>query len=81
VAYTLLTRSYCHLCDEMQRDLLPYVAAMGPLEVVDVDATPELEERFGELVPVLLRDGVEVCHYVLDRSALETSLEEPSGSA
>jgi hypothetical protein len=79
VGYTLVTRSYCHLCDEMQRDLLPYLAAIGPLEVIDVDGSPELEERFGELVPVLLVDGREVCHYILDHRALRACLD--AGSA
>lgn len=41
---------------------------------VDVDSDPALEERFGELVPVLMfeRDGaeVEVCHYFLDAQRL-----------
>ena len=40
------------------------------LEVVDVDADPALEARYDELVPVLVCDGVEVCHHVLDRQRL-----------
>jgi hypothetical protein len=41
----------------------------------DVDADPALEERFGELVPVLTRaDGSEICHYRLDEQALKRAL-------
>lgn len=36
------------------------------LEVLDVDADPTLEALYDELVPVLLHDGVELCHYFLD---------------
>ena len=42
---------------------------------VDVDADPALEQRYGELVPVLARpDGTEICHYFLDHAALYTAL-------
>jgi hypothetical protein len=41
----------------------------------DVDADPALEERYGELVPVLTRpDGTEICHYRLDEHALRKAL-------
>mgnify|MGYP001283854526 CR=1 FL=1 len=37
------------------------------LEIIDVDADPALEERYGELVPVLLdAAGRGLCHYHLD---------------
>jgi hypothetical protein len=46
------------------------------LEVVDVDGDASLESRYGELVPVLLDGEWEICHYHLDRKALETYLTE-----
>lgn len=71
-ALTLLTRAYCHLCDEMRDALEPIAAAHGVAIVErDVDADPALEARYGDLVPVLFlgdpADGTEICHYVLDR--------------
>lgn len=36
------------------------------LEVLDVDADPALEARFNELVPVLVANDEELCHYFLD---------------
>lgn len=37
------------------------------IDVLDVDADPALEARYGELVPVLVAaDGCELCHYFLD---------------
>lgn len=36
------------------------------IEVLDVDADPELEALYDELVPVLLHDGDELCHYFLE---------------
>ncbi|MFO1314784.1 MAG: glutaredoxin family protein [Burkholderiales bacterium] len=76
---TLLTRSYCHLCDEM-RDALDRIARRHgvAVAVLDVDADPALEARYGERVPVLLQgspaDGVELCHYRLDAAAVEAAL-------
>jgi len=42
---------------------------------VDVDSDPELEARWGELVPVLVdAHGEEICHYHLDEAALDQAL-------
>jgi hypothetical protein len=76
---TLLTRAYCHLCDEMRAALRPLVAGRRVKVVeIDVDADPVLEARYGDLVPVLLdgdADGETLCHYHLDRAAVRAALE------
>ena len=84
VTLTLLTRSYCHLCDEMRAALLPLASAHGATVVEhDVDADPALETRYGDLVPVLLLGdagaGREICHYRLDREATEAALRGHPG--
>ena len=66
---TLLIRAYCHLCDEMRSALAVHAAGV-PVAEFDVDADPALEARWGALVPVLLADGLELCHYRLDPVAL-----------
>ncbi|MCC6194721.1 MAG: glutaredoxin family protein [Burkholderiales bacterium] len=78
---TLLSRSYCHLCDEMREALQPIVQQHGiPLIEVDVDAHPGLDGAWGDKVPVLMlgapADGVEICCYRLDRGALEKVLRD-----
>ena len=69
--YELVTRRSCHLCDEMAEVLdavLPgYGLSWSPR---DVDAEPELRERFSDVVPVLLRDGLSVAKVRLDRRSL-----------
>jgi hypothetical protein len=45
-------------------------------QVIDVDADPVLEEKYGELVPVLLAGEREICHYHLDHAALSAYLAE-----
>jgi thiol-disulfide isomerase/thioredoxin len=88
VRLTLLSRAYCHLCDDMAAALAPLAASLGvPVTVVDVDADPALEARFGERVPVLILgvadDGVELCHYRLDaeavRRAVRRAVRPPPG--
>ena len=75
---TLLVRAYCHLCDDMRAALKPLADAAGAtITEIDVDADPAIEQRFGDLVPVLLLgtlDGVELCHYHLDRARVASAL-------
>ena len=68
---TLLTRAYCHLCDEMLAAVRPIAASRSAsIDVIDVDAHPALEAAYGELVPVLFAGapaaGAELCRYRLD---------------
>ena len=69
----LYYRSYCGLCEEMWRALEGERARLGfTLEVVDVDAEPELEQRYGERVPVLCTsEGRELFHYFFDGQLLD----------
>lgn len=65
---TLVHRQDCELCDQMLAEL----AALGrrqvlpPVDVVDVDADPDLQRRHGLEVPVLLLEGSVVCRNRLD---------------
>ena len=79
VTLTLLTRAYCHLCDDMRAALAPLArSANATIVEIDVDTDPALEARFGERVPVLLAggvdDGLELCHYTLDRARVSAAL-------
>jgi hypothetical protein len=45
---TLLSRAYCHLCDDMREALAPLAMRAGAHVVeLDVDADPALETKFG----------------------------------
>jgi hypothetical protein len=79
--FTLYSRSYCHLCDDMLHALQAFgVAPPYTIDVIDVDADPELIARYDELVPVLLGQKsdmdspVQLCHYHLDPAALNAFL-------
>ena len=72
---TVLVRTYCHLCEEM-------IAALEQLrgrydfdiEPVDIDRHPELEDKWGDKVPVLLDGERELCHYFLDVDVVDARL-------
>jgi hypothetical protein len=72
IAFTLYSRSYCHLCDDMLAALQTlHDSAPFEVTVVDVDADPALVELYDERVPVLTArradgDEQELCHYFLD---------------
>ena len=77
--FTLYSRSYCHLCEDMLTALNALQTPAHPftVEVIDVDADPALVERFDELVPVLFADpdGPELCHYFLDEAKVRAMLQ------
>lgn len=72
---TVLSREYCHLCEDLIVALRRFQARYDfDIEVVDVDRHPELEEKWGEKVPVLLDGNLEICHYFLDPEAVDARL-------
>ena len=68
----MVSRAGCHLCDEMLGELavLESAGTIPPVTILDVDADPVLERRYGLKVPVLLLDGSVVCHYTLNSNEL-----------
>jgi len=71
IALELVTRKNCHLCDEMKGVLDSELPALGlAYDLVDVDSDSALCARFGDSVPVLLRNGRPVAKVRLDRRQL-----------
>ncbi len=82
IHFTLYSRTYCHLCDDMLVALRA-LEIMSPMliTVVDVDADETLVAQYDELVPVLFasRDGhlgQQLCHYFLDEAAVWAFIAE-----
>ena len=81
----LYVRVDCHLCETMHRELLTWQTHLGfGLNVIDIDDSAELVERFDYKVPVLTEGAVEICHHFLDedmlRAHFDDPLQEPMGS-
>jgi len=72
---TLLTRTGCHLCEEMKR-VIETVQRTHPLTLreVDIMAQPELERRFGTEIPVLLRGDDVIARHRITPSQLAEQL-------
>ena len=70
---TLLTRTDCGLCEELLAELSALRAhkpLIPPVDLIDVDADPALQRRWGLKLPVLLLDGAPVCLGRLDSPEL-----------
>ena len=77
VRLTLISRTYCHLCQDMELALVPLMQEFAAeMEILDVDADPLLEERYGEIVPVLLHGKNELCRFVLDSGKVRDYLND-----
>ncbi len=69
IELTLISRGYCHLCHDMEVAIKPLAEEFGAqVTIIDVDANPDLEAQYDELVPVLLHGEIELCHYFLDEA-------------
>lgn len=77
VPLTLYRREGCHLCDIMQAQLATYFSQVSPapdIDIVDVDSSPDLAQRYGLKVPVLTGvDGI-ICYGQLDDDSLHDYL-------
>ena len=76
IRLTVYSREGCHLCELLIEELLPLARGRAQVEIVDVDSDPQLSEAYGLKVPVLVADGLELCHFRLDRSALQQVLAD-----
>jgi len=73
----LYTRKDCCLCEEMKITIRE-VAERIPLAIqeFDVDTSPELQEQYGNEVPVLFVNGRKAFKYRVTEKELETRLKK-----
>ncbi|MGC0249968.1 glutaredoxin family protein [Pseudactinotalea sp. Z1748] len=76
VRVELVVREQCHLCEQARRVVRSVCepAAVDWVEV-DVDEDPARQRRYGELVPVVLVDGVQVDYWQIDPDRLRAALQ------
>lgn len=68
----LIIRSGCHLCDDMLEGIKEYEQDRDfTLEVIDIMGQPELEQEFGQRIPVLMSENEVICEYFLDSVRLK----------
>ncbi len=72
---TLYSRAGCHLCDTAREVVVRVCADLGEQWTeVDIDADPDLQQRFGEEVPVTFVDGRQHDFWRVDERRLRTAL-------
>jgi len=67
--FIVYVRSACHLCDDMLLVLNEHLESHPvpyQLIVIDIADNADLEQKYGQLVPVLHESGTEICHYFFD---------------
>ena len=72
---TVYTRAGCHLCREAERTVAEVAHGRADVHLIDIDAHPELTERYTVRVPVVALDGEELFEYQVDAEALRAALE------
>ena len=72
---TLLTRDGCNLCQTM-KTIVAHVQREHPLSLseIDIGTRPDLEERFGTQIPVLLKGDQVVARYRVSSTELVAAL-------
>lgn len=71
----VVARDDCHLCEDMLQALDQHpLGGVFSYQVIDVDSSLDLHEKYSSKVPVLLLEGREICHYFLDTQKLKKAL-------
>ena len=74
---TLYTRPGCHLCEEAKLLIAPLLAEFGArLREVNIDADPELHERYNLDVPVIFLADRKIAKHRIDPSQFRRQLLE-----
>jgi glutaredoxin len=78
---TLYGKPGCHLCDDA-RAVVERVRAQRSfeLEEVDVSLDPTMHREYGERIPVLALDGVELFEFRVEEAELLEQLDRVDGS-
>ncbi len=78
---TLYGKPGCHLCDDA-RAVVERVRAQRPFELheVDVSLDPTMYREYGERIPVLALDGVELFEFHVEEAVLLQQLDRVDGS-
>ena len=72
VQITLYTRNDCCLCDDMKKIVAQAIAGIeGEMQEIDVDSSPDLQQKFGSEVPVLFINGRKAFKYRVDGKELK----------
>jgi glutaredoxin len=81
---TIYTRPGCHLCQEMKtlvERVVRDTRAAAEIQEIDIANDPDLEERYGLEIPVLLVNGKKAAKYRVSEKELTRILIARAGQA
>ncbi len=71
----VLGRPGCHLCDDVYAVVDRVCGDLGQAWAkVSIDADPQLRTAYGEWIPVVLVDGIQVAHWRVAEDTLRAAL-------
>ncbi|MCF6471026.1 glutaredoxin family protein [Nonomuraea sp. MG754425] len=74
---TLLGKPGCHLCEDARQVIARVAGELGvPWEEVSIDSSAELREKYWEMIPVTLIDGVQHDFWRVDEARLRAALAQ-----
>ncbi|MDH5766323.1 MAG: glutaredoxin family protein [Gammaproteobacteria bacterium] len=75
IEFRVYIRQGCHLCEDLLWQL-EQIRGTCAFEIrpIDVDSDSRLIAQYGTEVPVVMYGDVKVCHYFLDKAAIEQIL-------
>ena len=81
---TIYSKPGCHLCDQMKSLVLRVIASQSnghgfSLDEIDISSDPELLDRYGLEIPVLVIYGKKVAKYRVSEEELTKMLEARQG--
>jgi glutaredoxin len=72
---TLLGKPGCHLCEDAREVVARVAGDLGvPWEEVSIESSAELTEKYWEMIPVTLIDGVQHDFWRVDENRLRAAL-------
>jgi glutaredoxin len=78
VRLTIYSKPGCHLCDEMKSLVHRVLTETNDhnlaVDEIDISSDPELFDRYGLEIPVLLIDGKKVAKYRVSERALRSMI-------
>ena len=71
----IYSRPGCHLCDEAKEVIERVQRRLGfGVRVINIENDPELENKYGEQIPVVLLNGVLAFKYRVDEAEFEKKI-------
>jgi glutaredoxin len=75
---SVVTRRGCHLCEDAESVVDRLARELGFCwNAVDVDQSRQLQDAYGDRVPVILLDGVEHGYWRVEEDRLRRALDRP----